>query len=488
MKYLIDTNVFIPLEPTSPRDVAALTDRVIAFAQKANRAGFPLFVHPAQLRDIRSDRDSQRRALRETLLGKYPLLPEPPATAKIEALLGPADEDHHDWVDHQLLAALQAEAVDVLVTEDIGIHRKAIRLGLHHRVLFIGDAVIALDALVDTVPPALPAVTALKAHNLNGADPIFDSLRAAYPGFDNWLSKCRRKHRQSWVIEANAGGYGGVCLVNREDRPDLAGPGKTLKICTFKISDAHSGFRFGELLLRHVLAFAEQNAFQNLFIEVFPTQDRLLAFLAEFGFEDVTKPTERGELRLVKRLSCEPGEMAGLPAVEVNKRFGPAVLKWADTSAFLVPIQPRFHDLLFPEATPQTSLFAGAHPCGNALRKAYLCNAGTREIRPGDVLLFYRSEDTKAVTVVGVAEETLIAGQATQIARFVGKRTVYPFAEIEKLCAKEVLAILFRQARVLATPLGFATLIAHEVISAAPQSITKLNLTSRKWIQTYVAP
>src|SRR6266446_2516346 len=123
MKYLIDTNVFIPLEPTGPSDVAALTDRVVAFAQKANRAGFPLFVHPAQLRDIRNDRDPQRRALREKLLGKYPSLPEPPSTARIESHIGSPREDHHDWVDHQLLAALHAEAVDVLVTEDIGIHR-----------------------------------------------------------------------------------------------------------------------------------------------------------------------------------------------------------------------------------------------------------------------------------------------------------------------------------------------------------------------------
>lgn len=333
----------------------------------------------------------------------------------------------------------------------------------------------------------LPAVTALKAHNLDGADPIFDSLKGDYQGFDDWLSKCRREHRQAWIIQADAGRYGGVCIVNREDRGDLIRPCKMLKICTFKISAAHGGFRFGELLLRHVLTFAEQNAFEALFIEVFPAQERLLTFLAEFGFEDAKKPTERGELRLVKRLFCEEEEIAALSAIDVNRRFGPSVVKWKDTSAFVVPIQPRFHDLLFPEATPQTALFAGAHACGNALRKAYLCNAGTREIRSGDVLLFYRSEDTRAVSVVGVAEETLVSAVATEVARFVGKRTVYPFAEIQKLCAKEVLAILFRQARVLGDPLELEALLANGIVAAPPQSITKLNLASRKWIQTYLA-
>lgn len=425
--------------------------------------------------------------MRETLLGKYPLLPEPPGTAKIDALLGVADESHNNWVDHQLLAALHADAVDVLVTEDTGIHRKSKRLGLHHRVLFVGDAMVALDALVDTVPPALPAVTALKAHNLETSDPIFDSLRCAYPEFDNWLSKCRREHRQAWVIQVDTVRYAGVCIVNREDRADFGRKGKMLKVCTLKISDAHGGFRFGELLLRHVLAFAEENGFESLFIEVFPDREQLLAFLAEFGFDDAKKPTERGELRLIKRLVCGADEIAALSAIEVNRRFGPAVVKWIDTAAFLIPIQPRFHDLLFPEATPQTSLFSGTHPCGNALRKAYLCNAGTREIRPGDVLLFYRSEDKRAVTIVGVAEETLVSESANAVARFVGKRTVYPLAEIEKLCSKKVLAILFRQARVLRDPLGLEALIANNIATTAPQSITKLDLTSRKWIQNYLA-
>lgn len=68
MKYLIDTNVFIPLEPTGPKDVGALTSRATSFAQKANRAGSSLFVHPAQTRDISNDENSERRRLRETLL------------------------------------------------------------------------------------------------------------------------------------------------------------------------------------------------------------------------------------------------------------------------------------------------------------------------------------------------------------------------------------------------------------------------------------
>ena len=486
MKYLIDTNVFIPLEPTAPTEFEPLSSAAIVFAQKANRAGFPLFVHPAQTADILSDMDEARRAMRSALLGKYPTLPEPPSLAHVDRILGLVAPDSHDWVDHQLLAALHGDAVDILITEDVGIHRKAKRLQLQQRVAYLAEAVTALDALCDTVPPALPAVDAIKAHNLNASDPIFESVRSKYAGFDDWLTKCKREHRQAWVVAAADQTYAGVSIVNREDRSDFAPNLKTLKICMFKISDTHSGFRYGELLLREVLQYAERNQFGFLFVEVFPDQERLIAFLAEFGFSDLESGTGRGELRLGKRLTFSPEESATTEPLEFNKRFGPFAMKWSDNSTFVVPIKPKYHDLLFPEATMQAEFFEGRMPCGNALRKAYLCNAVCREIRPGAVLGFYRSEDVQGLTVLGVAEETIVSSDATKIARFVGKRTVYPLREIERLCERDVLAILFRQSRVRRSPIVLDKLLRNGIIAAAPQSITKVaTITARKWLQAH---
>lgn len=483
MKYLIDTNVFIPLEPTGPKDVGALTSRATSFAQKANRAGSSLFVHPAQTRDISNDENSERRRLRETLLGKYPVLPEPPSTQRIESALGSPAIDSHDWVDHQLLAALHADAVDYLITEDAGIHRKAKRLGLQHRVTYVADAIAALDALFDTLPANRPAIEALKAHSLDSEDPIFVSVRAEYPEFDKWLIKCKREHRQAWVIPAPDNTYAATSIVNREDRADIGPGGKTLKICMFKVSDVHSGFRYGELLLRQLLHYAEQNTFGFLFVEVLPHHEALIALFGEFGFFDIGVKTDRGELRLGKNLTFTDDDLSTLDPLEFNRRFGPSAIKWTNTAGFIVPIKPKYHDMLFPEATQQAQFFEGQSPCGNALRKAYLCNSGSREIKPGAILAFYRSEDAKALTVVGVAEETLVSGSATDIARYVGKRTVYPLREIERLCEKEVLAILFRQARVLQTPIVLDILLRNRIIAAPPQSITKISFSARRWIQ-----
>jgi ribosomal protein S18 acetylase RimI-like enzyme len=486
VKYLIDTNVLIPLEPTAPMEIERLTPAAIRFVQSANRSGFPLFVHPAQLADVAADGNDERCRLRLALLQKYPSLPNPPSATTINRVLGEPTAATNDWVDHQLLAALYSDAVDYLVTEDVRIHRKAKRLQLHHRVAYVLEAITALDALCETVPPALPAVTSTKAHNIDAADPIFASVREDYPEFDDWLIKCKREHRQAWLVTAPDKTYAGVSIVNAEQRPEFRTTEKTLKICIIKISEAHSGFKYGELLLREVLHYAEQNGFDLLFVEVWPRHEQLVSFLNEFGFYDLNLNTERGELRLGKRLNPTEHELAKLEPLELNKQFGPTAMKWSDTTAFIVPIKPKYHDTLFPEATVQSHFFEGRSACSNALRKAYLCNSVSREIKPGAILVFYRSEDWQTLTVLGVAEETLRSNSATEIARFVGKRTVYPLREIEALCKQPVLAILFRQSRVLADPIKLDKLLQHKIIAAAPQSITKLTVAARKWIQKQI--
>jgi hypothetical protein len=188
LKFLIDTNIFIPLEPTAPEESEPLRSTAALFAQKANELGFPLFVHYAQRQDIRGDRDDSRRELRKTLFGKYPTLPDPPPSTRVDGILGIPDEESHDWVDHQLLAAVYADAVDTLVTEDVGIHRKAKRLRLHHRVAYLTEALTEIDALSDKAPSSLPAVESTKAHNLDASDQIFRIGQARLRGIRSMVA------------------------------------------------------------------------------------------------------------------------------------------------------------------------------------------------------------------------------------------------------------------------------------------------------------
>lgn len=159
MKFLIDTNIFIPLEPTSLEDLQREDPEVVELARRIQQAGHVLYVHPAIQHDIRRDSDTVRRAVRERLVRKYPILTSPPpVAADLRAQIGDASEGSNDWVDNQHVAALDADAVDYLITNDGALQCKAVRAGLEERILTSAEARELVARLFDTTPPPPPAV------------------------------------------------------------------------------------------------------------------------------------------------------------------------------------------------------------------------------------------------------------------------------------------------------------------------------------------
>lgn len=485
MKFLIDTNVFIPLEPTTPTDLASLTPQAARFAQIASEGGHQLYVHPATLADIRRDDDRTRRGLRMVLFNKYPCLQNPPPISqRLESILGRAKPDTNDWVDNHLVAALRADAVDFLVTEDRRLRNKAGRLGLQDRVAAVAEAISVIQDLSDKAPLPPPAVQAIKAHALNESDPIFDSFREDYPNFDGWLRKCKREHRQAWRIIGGASRLAGFCIVKPEEAIDFGLSGNILKLCSFKVSKDYNGFRFGELLLKALFDYARSNEYDWIYVTVFEKHGSLISLLEDFGFEEVPERTERGELILTKPMSFTETDRERTEPLAFNIRYGPSCAKIKDVPTFVVPIKPEYHCLLFPEAEKQRELFPGQRPFGNSIRKAYLSHAVIRRISHGATLLFYRSADVRGVTCLGVVEGTLVSSSPNDIARHVGKRTVYNLARIRALCQeKEVLAILFRQAGILKDPISLDELMANGVVRGAPQSILAVPKEATEWLQ-----
>ncbi len=489
MKFLIDTNIFIPLEPTGLSDVEPASLLASQFAQLVAQTGNQIYLHPAALADVRRDHLEERRSLRELLSTKYLMLPDPPPISQeLETTLGRVSPEQHDWVDHLLLAALRADAVDYLVTEDRDLRKKATRLGLGERTTTTSEAISILHNLFDTVPRPPPAVKETKAHALDDADPIFQSLRSDYPGFDAWLRKCKRSHRQTWVIQGDEGHLAGLVIVKREEPPEFGLTGKVLKVCTFKVSEQYNGFRFGELLLKALFQYAKTNHYESMYVTVFEKHSSLLSLLEDFGFRDIGVKTSLRENVLAKRLSCTREERASIDPLAVNERFGPFTVKLEGIAAFAVPIMPVYHQLLFPEAEQQLELMPGTHAFGNSIRKAYLCNAVTRQIRPGASLWFYRSGDMHSLASLGVTEGTLVSRNPEKIARYVGKRTVYSFRDIEMMCKRDVLAILFRLCRILEPPVRLGELKANSVLSSPPRSIVRIPEKGVTWLQSRLAP
>lgn len=157
MNILIDTNIVISLEPTAPEHAEPRTATAASLVRVVSEGGHRLLLHPESLRELAHDIDQRRRDLRDVLLRKYERLdPAPPMADDVVAACGSANPASHDFVDHLMLSAVVANAATFLVTDDGGIHRKAVRLGRSDRVLTVEDALAFLASLLGRTPEPPP--------------------------------------------------------------------------------------------------------------------------------------------------------------------------------------------------------------------------------------------------------------------------------------------------------------------------------------------
>jgi GNAT superfamily N-acetyltransferase len=484
VRYLIDTNILIALEPTSPADLEPQASAAARVIRRLTEGGHRVLIHPASRLDLERDRETTRKATRAVLLEKYSQLDSPPPVSVLPlALLH--DPTEQGRVDNAILAAVVGDAVDFAITEDRGLHSKARMAGVSDRVLSIADALEAISALMSADGRVHPAVAELPLHAVLDTDPIWRGFTDDYPDFPRWLATCKRQGRQALVVRFLASDQTvALCILkDGDDEPGLGG--RVVKLCTFKVADEFRGHKQGELLLKAIFEYTHQNHYDHAWITVFPRHADLTALLETFGFSAVGALVN-GELVYAKTFGdsvpvvCDDTTGDGCLATHVA--FGPPSLHLRPGHTFVIPVQPRYHRRLFPEAELETELSFETDAVGNALRKAYLCNSSTRQIEPGDALLFYRSQALRGIYAVGVAERVVVSDDPDELIRTVGQRTVYSQEEIQNLAKTPVLAILFRQDRLLSTPITLAELIAASALGGPPQQITHLRRGATPWL------
>lgn len=485
MLFLIDSNIAIAGDPLGV-ELEKGADRVIEFLRLAALHHHDVRTHPASLHDFARIKDEARRAARLSLFDRYEMLQAPPAIASNQsAILGQVAATSNDGVDQQLLAAVVGDAAEYLVSEDVGLHSRARQLGIAGRVMTAADAIALLHALHADLPSPPPSVRRVKTHELNLADPVFDALKEDYPGFEDWFKKAARSQRDALVIDGDQE-HAAIAILKQEPEGVYGLRGPLLKVCTFKVSDRYSGQKYGELLLKTVFRQAHVEHDAGIYMTVFEKHEQLIELVEDFGFRPLELRSGLGELVYAKRHGQVP--VGSMDPLDYHVNFGPPALALQAGRAFLVPIEPRWHRVLFPDAEPDDALFPATagltiQPFGNAIRKAYLCHSSSRLLRRGDVLLFYRSGDEKAVYVVGVCEDVLVSHDPEQIAAAVGRRTVYSFDDITLLTrGGPVLVIQFRQDRVLTDPIDLEELIAAGVVRSWPQSVTKTKEEGERWL------
>lgn len=483
-KVLIDTNVFIALEESG----RVLDEAHADMLRLCRELHFDLYCHPAQLDDLERDSKIERKQIQTSRFKSYPKLETPPEPSSFDLRnLDWRQANENDRIDNLLLFALKRSAISYLITEDKDMHKKAKRSGLESRVFTVEDFLSYLNNEKNRnreVSTDCVRIKTVQLYSVPLEQEFFNSLRAGYgeADFDRWYRAKSESGRKAWIVgEENR--LDAFCMFKPEDETECvtdAGDrlsGRVLKLCTFKV--ARLGYKLGERLLFVAFTYAIDNRFDFVYIQVNENkQADLVALIEDFGFRKLGP--YKSDFTYVKDM--RKGEVCG--GLTADERLEYDILHYPNfiddlsVGKYLVPIQPVFHDRLFPDLERREylpGLYLEDSSEANAIKKAYICGSSIKCLNKGDVLLFYRSGDRKSVSCVGVVEDILRSGNASDLIPFVARRTVFFDEEIDAKVAKgEQLAVLFRIVKYLKHEVRWNEM-AKAGVKGAVQSIRALD-------------
>lgn len=483
-KVLIDTNVFIALEESG----RILDDVHADMLRLCRELHFDLYCHPAQLEDLERDTRTERKQIQTSRFKAYPKLEVPPVPSSHDLeSLDWRQSSENDRIDNLLLFALKRSAVSYLITEDKDMHKKAKRADLAVRVFTVEEFLSYLYNEKNRnreVSTECVRVKTVPLYSVPLEQEFFNSLRAGYGNtdFDKWYRSKSEEGRKAWIV-GSENQLDAFCMFKAEDSTECITddgerlPGRVLKLCTFKVSKL--GFKLGERLLFVAFTYAVDNHFDFVYIQVNENkQPDLVNLIDDFGFRrhgpyktDVTyvKDMRKGDVR---------EGMTADERLEYDIFHYPNYIDDSSVGKYLVPIQPTFHDRLFPDLERMNYL-PGLSPEdsseANAIKKAYICGRRIKLLSKGDVLLFYRSRDRKCVSCIGIVEDILQSRESSDLIPFVTRRTVFFDEEIRNKVAKgPQLAVLFRVVKYLKHAVRWSELKKMGV-KGAVQSIRALD-------------
>lgn len=451
MNILIDTNILIPLEDTGK----VLDARFADLRRHVDELGFRLFIHPAQLDDLNRDRNTERRNIVMSRVEQYAKIPAPPELSETERIRnGWGQSKDNDRVDNLLLHAVHRGAAHILISNDDGIRSKAARVSIQERIYRLDQALEFLTR--QRTPQKFIAPFGIRERYLHEFDvktSFFDSLRQGYAGFDEWYLKGAQSRRRCWSIANDeCTELFALCIFKSESSPVVTDDGKslsgpTLKLCTVKVDQVLQGRKVGERLLHTAFKYAIEHNIDWVYVHSnFNRHGHLMSLCADYGFQKIgnyngdevyAKPMRPG---LVDDPEC---------SLEYAIRYHPHYRNDSRNDRFIIPIQPKYHEDLFPDISEWSrGLFskdnAPLNPQSNTIKKAYICHSKISTIKPGDLVMFYRSEDRKSIEAIGVVETAVRTDDVGTALSLVSKRTVYSQRQLSEMLSKPALIILFR--------------------------------------------
>lgn len=433
MKILLDTNIVINREASIP-----LNADVGRLFRWIDNLGYRKCIHQVTLDEIGKLRDKQALKSFSIKLENYNLLP---ISAKLDAaVLGVSrqlDSTANDFIDTTLLNEVYTDRVDILLTEDRKIHSKARMLGIDTRVFTI-------DGLLEKITAENPALVDYKVPsvrqeyfgNIDLSAEFFASFKEDYPRFETWF---RRKAHETAYISEMGGKIAAFLYLKREGTdepyPDIAPPFRLknrLKIGSFKVQ--LNGYRLGERFLKICFDNAIRLKVDEIYVTTFDRrveQKRLIYLLEDFGFRahGKKKGASTEEAVYVRDFSKHVSQTSPRETFPFMSR---------QAGKFLVSIYPAYHTSLFPDSILRTESpmdFIELEPHRNAISKVFVSRSIKRNLKSGDIILFYRTGGLYrgVLSTLGIVEGVVSdIKNIDHFKRLCRKRSVFSDKELEE--------------------------------------------------------
>ncbi|MBQ2916596.1 MAG: hypothetical protein IJE59_00180 [Clostridia bacterium] len=401
MKVLLDTNIIIHRET----DHIINNDIGILF-RWLDRLKYDKCIHSVTRQELEKYKNKDtKQSMMIKIDSYYELKVITLMDAEVIEKLKEIDVTENDKNDSKILNEVYKNKVDILITEDRKIHTKA-------QILGISDKVFSINSFLEKVIAENPELVDYKTlavqkeyfGEINIEDEFFESLKNDYDDFINWFN--RKSEEQAYVCKDNGEIKAFLYLKNEDEEHDYSDifpkfeKKKRMKVGTFKV--ALNGYKLGERFIKIIFDNAISSKVDEIYVTIFDKteeQKRLIELLEEYGFKFWGKKNgiENVYVRKLDKVFNR----------ENPKKSYPYIPK--EGNVYFCSIYPAYHTELFPDSmlsneSPED--FLDNRPHRNAIKKVYITRAFKRDLKQGDVIIFYRTGGRYAgvITTIGIVE------------------------------------------------------------------------------------
>lgn len=439
---LLDTNIIIKRESNH------VSYEVSKLFSWFTRKKITTFIHPKTIFEISKYEDKGIRETISTKMNAYSVLPEffHEKNQHFDKIISKYPNDENGAVDNILLREVYDDNIDILLTDDKLILRKAEELYIRERVFTSSQLLSYFENLYSqNIEYKMLAVKLKNLEDVDLESSFFDSLREDYGGneFDKWFKKKVRNNDKAYVFEDNSGLKGFLYLKiedEKESYMDISpafAPKRRLKVGTFKIES--TGFRLGERFLKIIFDNALEQNVDEIYVTLFEDKredvKKLKKLMEEWGFKKHGYKTN-GEAVLCKTMrEYEKGKPPKFN-FPLNKE---------NANCFFLPINPEYHTDLFPDNilnNEDMHLYEENKAHRYALEKIYISGAYNIKAKPGDLVLIYRAgeripkKSSSCCTGVAIVEEIIPTKTVDECIKLCKNRSIFDEEEIRKLYPK----------------------------------------------------